>query len=106
VVFPGALAVVIVVLQGAMYWHARQVALSAVQQGVAAAAVAGIDTGQRRAQQVADDLGGIDGPTVAAVSSGEAVTVTVVGRAPSLLPGVTMTVRASATAPAERFRGP
>jgi hypothetical protein len=105
VIFPAVMATVLLVIQAALYWHARDAALSAAQQGLAVARVAGLRAGEARAGQVASDLGGIGSPRAAA-SAGRQVSVVVTGAAPSLLPGLTMTVRESAGGPAEVFRGP
>ena len=105
VIFPAALALVLVVLQAALYWHARDAALSAAQQGLATAEVSGPAAGAARASQVATGLGGIVSPHAQA-SGGPLLRVQVSGAAPSLLPVVAMSVNESASGPSEAFRGP
>ena len=105
VVFPAVLVLVLLVIQAALYWHARDAALSAAQQGLSAAKVAGLPAGQARAAYVAGQLGGIASPH-ATVSGGQEITVVVGGGAPSLVPGLVMRVSESAAGPSEGFRGP
>ena len=105
VLFPAVLAIVLLVIQAALYWHARDAALSAAQQGLAVAKVAGLPAGETRAGDVATALGGLGSPQ-ASGSAGAEVSVVVSGAVPSLLPGLTMTVRESAAGPTEAFRGP
>lgn len=105
VLFPAVLALVLLVIQAALYWHARDAALSAAQQGLAVAKVSGLATGETRAAEVAAALGGLGAPH-AGGSTGTQVAVVVTGSVPSLLPGLTFTVSESAAGPAEVFRGP
>ena len=105
VLFPAALAIVLLVVQAALYWHAHDAALSAAQQGLSVAKVSGLPAGETRAAEVAAALGGIDAPR-ADGSTGAEVRVVVSGSAPSLLPGLTLTVSEAAAGPAEVFRGP
>jgi hypothetical protein len=66
--------------------------------------------GTERAYEFVRDLTGgtlIRDLDVSESATGEAVTITVTGKAPSLVPGVSgVTVRQSATAPIERFTEP
>jgi len=105
VVFPAVLVLVLLVVQAALYWHARDAALSAAQQGLSAAKVAGPAAGQSRAEYVATQLGGINTPHATAARGAE-ITVVVSGGAPSLVPGLTMTVSESAAGPSEAFGAP
>jgi hypothetical protein len=105
VLFPAVLALVLLVIQAALYWHARDAALSAAQQGLAVAKVSGLPAGETRAAEVAAALGGLGAPH-ADGSTGTEVAVVVTGSAPSLLPGLTFTVRESAAGPPEVFHGP
>src|SRR2546427_84353 len=99
-----ARAVVTGVLGWLALWlePARAAALSAAQQGLAAAKVAGLRAGESRAAEVAASLGGIGSPE-ASGSARTRLSVVVTGVAPSLVPGLPMTVREAAAGPAEVF---
>jgi hypothetical protein len=95
------------IIQGALWFHARNLALGAAQEGVRVASAEGGAGGAERAHQFVRDLTGgtlIRDLDVSESATGEAVTITVTGKAPSLVPGVSgVAVRQSATAPVERF---
>jgi Flp pilus assembly protein TadG len=107
ILFPVALLLIFGIIQGALWFHARNVALGAAQEGVRVASAEGGAGGAERAHQFVRDLTGgtlIRDLDVSESATGEAVTITVTGKAPSLIPGVSgVTVRQSATAPIERF---
>ena len=104
-IFPAVLLLVLLVIQAALYWHARSVALSAAQQGLSAAETSGLSAGQARAVAVATDLGGLRGPT-ASGSAGALMTVVVTGVIPSFVPGLNATVTESAAGRAESYETP
>lgn len=105
--FPVVLLLVFGLIQGALWFHARNIALGAAQEGARAASAEGGAGGELRAREFVGNLTGgtlIRDLDVREATTAEMVTITVVGNAPSLLPGVTgLTVRQSATAPIERF---
>ena len=105
--FPVVLLLVFGIIQGALWFHARNIALGAAQEGARAASAEGGAGGEQRAREFVSNLTGgtlIRELDVRETATGEMVTITVVGNAPSLVPGVTgLTVRQSATAPIERF---
>jgi Flp pilus assembly protein TadG len=107
ILFPVALLLIFGIIQGALWYHARNVALGAAQEGVRVASAEGGGGGADRAHEFVRDLTGgtlIRDLDVSESATGEAVTITVTGKAPSLIPGVSgVTVRQSATAPIERF---
>jgi Flp pilus assembly protein TadG len=105
VVFPAVLVLVLLVIQAALYWHARDTALSAAQQGLSVAKVSGLAVGQSRAEYVAAQLGGITAAHASAAGGAE-ITVVVSGGTPSLVPGLTMKVSESAAGPSEAFSAP
>jgi len=105
VVFPAVLLLVLLVIQAALYWHARSVALSAAQQGLAAAEVTGLPAGQARASSVATQLGGLHNPTVSG-SAGSVLTVVVTGGIPSFVPGLNVTLSESAAGRSESYETP
>ena len=101
------------VVQGAMWFHARQVAQSAVEEGARAArAYNGSSAdGRREAMESFDDLGGdrlVEGtPTVTVVRGSDTVTVTMVARSVQVVPIIPMPqVTARAGGPVERFVPP
>ncbi|MEU3315783.1 TadE family protein [Streptomyces sp. NPDC006662] len=112
IVFPFVILVTVAVVQAAMWFYARNIALSAAREGVAAARVyqAPEDAGAARARETLGRIAGdsLAGSTVStAGSTGTEVRVTVTGLAPSLIPGVTgLSVSQSAGAPRERWTTP
>ncbi|MFF4371484.1 TadE family protein [Streptomyces sp. NPDC001594] len=112
IVFPFVILVTVAVVQAAMWFYARNIALTAAREGVAAARVyqAPEESGAARARET---LGRIAGDSLAsstvstAGSNGAEVRVTVTGLAPSLIPGVSgLSVSQSAGAPRERWTTP
>ncbi len=95
-------------LQGALYYHAKQVALAAAQEG---AREAGSQTGTRdagvaTANTFLQDAGGSDVMTSATVSGSRTTTtatITVTGKSMSVIPGWHVTVTQSASVPVERL---
>ncbi|WP_406451530.1 pilus assembly protein [Streptomyces sp. NBC_00876] len=109
IVFPFVILLTIAVVQVSLWYYARNVALTAAREGVAAARVyeSGPDAGAARAKDVLGRIAGnsLLGPTVSTGgSSAERVRVQVSGSAPSLLPGVPgLTITQSASGPVERW---
>jgi Flp pilus assembly protein TadG len=109
IVFPFVILLTIAVVQASMWYYARNVALTAAREGVAAARVyeSGPGAGVARAQDVLDRVAGnsLLGPTVSTTgSSVERIRIQVSGTAPSLLPGVPgLTITQSASGPVERW---
>lgn len=110
VLFTGVLAIVFGVLQGALWYHGRNVALAAAQEGVAAARAysAPRDLGSRAASEFLSNAGGATVLSESAVvdyrPTADQVRITVTGRTPSLFPWVPgPRVSESATGPVERF---
>lgn len=112
IIFPFVILVTVAVVQAAMWVYARNIALTAAREGVAAARVyqAPEDAGAARAREtlgrIASDS--LAGSTVSiAGSTTTEVRVTVTGLAPSLIPGVSgLSVSQSAGAPRERWTTP
>ena len=105
--FPVVLLVVFGIIQGALWFHARHIALGAAQEGArAASAQDGTGADQRAREFVRDLTGGtlIRNLDVSLSSTADTVTVTVSGRAPNLIPGSGgLIVEQSATAPSEQY---
>ena len=95
-------------VQGALYYHAKQVALAAAQEG---AREAGSETGSREAgvataNTFLHDAGGSDVMTSTSVSGSRTATtatITVTGKSLSVIPGWHVTVTQSASVPVERL---
>ena len=95
VLFPILLLLIFGTIQGALYFHGRNVVLAAAQQGVRAARLDGqpdraATAGQQTRQFLLDtgELSNLSGLTVVVSLDGSQVRVTVTGRTVSLLPGV------------------
>lgn len=112
ILFPVVLLLIFAGIQGALYYHARNVALSAAQQGVRAAKAenGSSDQGRQAAQAFVDQAGGdnvITGVNVTANRGANEATVTVTGRPISVIPGIlNFTVSQTAQGPIEVFTAP
>jgi hypothetical protein len=109
VLFPAVLLATFGLVQGALYYHARDVALAAATDGLTAARSrsGSADEGQRAALSFLRRAGGDDVlPASAVISERTATTatVTVAGHALSLVPGLPgWAIEQSASGPIERF---
>lgn len=110
VVFPVVLLLLLGGVQGALWYHARAVAVAAAQEGARAAALEGATAGAGQAAAAAfvQATGGADvlpGAQVVASRTATTASVTVAGRSLTVLaiPGVRLEVSASASAPVERI---
>jgi Flp pilus assembly protein TadG len=95
VLFPILLLLIFGTIQGALYFHGRNVVLAAAQQGVRAARLDGqsdrAGTAEQQTRQFLLDTGelsNLNELTVVVSLDGHQVRVTVTGRTVSLLPGV------------------
>lgn len=104
VIAPVFLAVVLLAVQAGLWGHARTVASAAAQVGALSArgvqASASADTAARA--YLAQTSGGLSEVTVTA-TRGDQVSVTVTGTAPTLVPGVRLTVDATSSVPVDRL---
>lgn len=104
---PVLLLFVVLIIQFGLWYHAQHVANAAAEQGVASARANGgsAEEGQERAEEflasAAPTL--IEGVVVVADRTSDVATVEVSGTTASLIPGLTLTVRAEASRPVERF---
>jgi Flp pilus assembly protein TadG len=109
VLFPVLLAVIFGLVQGALWFHARNLASAAAQEGVRVVRVetGTVDAGRARAAGFLADAGGADvltDPTIEIFADAQRVRVVVAGRSISVLPGVPgLAVEQSAAGPVERF---
>ncbi|MER6521782.1 TadE family protein [Streptomyces sp. NPDC001553] len=112
IVFPIVLLVTVAVVQAAMWFFARSIALTAAREGVAAARLyqSPEGAGAARARETLGRIAGdsLTGTTVSTSgSSATEVRVTVTGHAPSMIPGIAgLSVSQSAGAPRERWTTP
>jgi hypothetical protein len=109
VLFPAVLLATFGLIQGALYYHARDVALAAATDGLTAARArtGSGEEGRRAAVAFIQRAGGEDvllGSSVTSVRTATTATVTVTGRTMSLVPGVPgWSVSQTAAGPVERF---
>lgn len=107
---PLLMLLVLVVVQFALWHHARQVLLAAAQEGARAARAQGgtAEHGRARAvdyiQQIGPDL--VSSPDVDVDRGIDVVSVRVRGDAVNIVPGLPMRVTATSVGPVERFRAP
>ncbi|MEU9033363.1 TadE family protein [Streptomyces sp. NPDC048352] len=112
IVFPFVILITVAVVQAAMWFHARSIALTAAREGVAAARVyqAPEGAGAARAREALGRIAGDSLASSAVSTSGSSTTevrVTVTGTAPSLIPGLSgLSVSQTAGAPRERWTTP
>ena len=108
VVFPVLFFCIMIVIQFGVWAHASHVATAAAQEGARAARAedGSAAAGEARAQALISAAGGsvLVGPQTAASRGADEVRVEVRGHAASLLPGVSLPVRAVAAGPVERYR--
>ena len=105
---PALYAVMFLGLQGALYYHARTVALAAAQEGAreAGSETGTRDTGVATANTFLHDAGGTDVMTSTSVSASRTATtatVTVTGTSLSVIPGWHVTLTQRASVPVERL---
>lgn len=104
---PVLLFLLLVIIQFGLWYHAQHVANAAAEQGVASSrAFSGsAEEGRERAEEflaaAAPTL--VEGAVVESDRSGDVATVEVSGTAVALIPGLTLSVRAEASSPVERF---
>ncbi|MCB0919075.1 MAG: pilus assembly protein [Actinobacteria bacterium] len=107
VVMPILLLAVWATLQGALFFHARDLAMAAAQEGVRAASAytannhAGATAAHRFLAGAGE--GGLTNASVETRRSNAQVQVVVSGSAPALVPGLPTRVEQSAWGPVERF---
>ncbi|NED96857.1 pilus assembly protein [Phytoactinopolyspora alkaliphila] len=107
IIWPVVIATIVAIIQGALWFHARNVALSAAQEGARAASVETRGDGAAHAKAFIAAAGGtkvMTGANVSQHDTGTTVTVTVSGSAPSLVPGMAgPSFSQSSTAPLKRW---
>jgi Flp pilus assembly protein TadG len=114
VLFPVLLLIIFGVIQGALYYHGRNVVLAAAEQGVRAGRTDGTPNpaavAAEQARQLLTDTGELDnltGLVIVPTVAGGRLSVTVTARTVSLLPGLPgPQVRQTASGSLERFTSP
>ena len=110
IVVPALLLLIMVVMQFGLWYHAQHVVQAAAQEGVRAARAEGATDadGLDRAMAFVAQVGGdsVSGAEVTSDRSLDAVTVRVSGKAPAVVPGLRLVVRAAAVSPLEEFTAP
>ena len=107
VLLPVLLLLVMLTVQHGLLFHAGQVADAAADEGLetAQAERGSAAAGRGAAQRFADGDQVLERPQVTADRGAAAVTVTVTGQVPSLIPGMDqMAVSRTASGPTEQFR--
>ena len=106
-VFPSVLVLILLTVQGALWWYDRQIALTAAREGSEAQRLFQADpaAGKIQANGFLDRVGdGLTDRNVNVTSSDTTVTSTVTVRTQSLLPFVPgILITQTITAPVERF---
>lgn len=107
---PLLMVCVLVVVQFALWQHARHVMLAAAQEGARAARAQGAtaEDGRVRAQDYIGRIGPdlVSAPVIDVDRTIDEVTVTIRGQAVNILPGIPLRVTATSVGPVERFRSP
>lgn len=103
---PLVMMILFTIVQAGFYYYARDVALTAAQQGVETARVHGATLGEGEGQTW--DLlhrtgGSITGPGVAGSQTGATVQITVTGTVTTFIPGLTFHLSQTATAAKEQL---
>lgn len=105
IVFPVVLLIILLVVHVGLWWHARNVAMSAAQLGVESARVRGASAGvgTAEAREFLSRAGGsISGASVSG-SKGATVTIRVTGYVDTMVPGLKLKIDQHADAAAERI---
>lgn len=110
---PALMFAIFLLIQTALYMHARQVALAGAQQGARLARTSAADpvSVERTRTATVDYLGQLAGgvlsdPAVLITRTPGAARVDVTAQALSIVPGIRLTVRAHSAGPTEMFRRP
>lgn len=101
---------VFVIVQFALWYHARSIVLAAAQEGARAAraehgsAAAGEERAYSYVQKLGRDL--VTEPVAVVTRGSDIVVARVTGHAVNIVPGLMLTVSESSTGPVEHFRPP
>jgi Flp pilus assembly protein TadG len=108
ILMPALFSIMFLGMQGALYYHARTVAIAAAQEGARAAGSQNGTAGDgiSAASSFVSDAGGKDvlpGAHMTGSRSATTATVTVTGTSLSVIPGWSLAVSQSASVPVERI---
>jgi Flp pilus assembly protein TadG len=108
ILMPALFSIMFLGMQGALYYHARTVAIAAAQEGARAAGTQNgtVTGGLSAASSFVSDAGGKDvlpGAHMTGGRSATIATVTVTGTSLSVIPGWSPAVSQSASVPVERI---
>jgi Flp pilus assembly protein TadG len=108
VLWPAVFLLIFGVIHGGLWFHARNVALTAAQEGARAASVHDGLGGAARAADFISTAGNqvIELHDITEHVATDSVTVTVSGSSPTLIPGWRVDVQQSSTAPIKRWINP
>jgi Flp pilus assembly protein TadG len=114
IIVPVFMLVIMVIIQGALWYLAREAALAAARQGVDAARLPGAGAGEGTQAALAfarnDASGYLLGPSAAAATgAGNAtptIQITVTGHVPTFVPGLVINISQAVQAPVEKFVAP
>ncbi len=116
IIVPVFMLVIMVIIQGALWYLAREAALAAARQGADAARIPGAAPGAGAQAALAfartDASGYLLGPAASASASGTAgaatatIQVTVTGHVPTFVPGLVIDISQAVQAPVEKFVAP
>ena len=110
IVFPLLLLCLLLVIQFAVWYHARHVALAAAEEGARAARVrtGTAAAGQARAERFLRELGPtiVQTPRITATRGLDQARVDVWGRAQPVVPWLRLPIHEASQGPVERFRSP
>lgn len=104
IIFPVVLMTILLVLLVGLWWHAKNVAMSAAQLGVESARVRGASAGSgiTEAREFLSRAGGSISGTSVSGSKGATVTIRVTGYVDTMIPGLKLRIDQHADAAAER----
>ncbi|MFK0119350.1 TadE/TadG family type IV pilus assembly protein [Streptomyces sp. NPDC090994] len=104
IIFPVVVMVILLVVHVGLWWHAKNVAMSAAQLGVESARVRGASAGAgtAEAREFLSRAGGSISGTSVSGSKGATVTIRVTGYVDTMIPGLKLRIDQHADAAAER----
>lgn len=108
VAIPLLLLMIMLVVQFALWQHGIHIAQAAADRGVTAARIEGgtASAGTLEAQTVLSQLGQsiVVMPNVQVIRDADTASVVITGSAETVVPGLTLPIRAQASGPVEQFR--
>jgi Flp pilus assembly protein TadG len=111
IIVPVFMLAIMVIIQGALWYLAREAALAAARQGADAARIPGAAPGAGAHAALAfarrDASGYLLGPAATGMgSTATTIQITVTGHVPTFVPGLVISISQAVQAPAEQFVAP